>query len=137
MADDDRAFVERVDSAAEKLLGGPADTDKMIENFALCGLKRRAGVLENLDSELHGEIDSGGPHLQHRRPAGVEADRCVAVDHGRNRDGCRRVVARVIVGAVRQSRNRRQCNVPARAVPPQHDRVRSHAQLIGVAHDPP
>jgi hypothetical protein len=64
MADDDRGFVERADSAAEKLHGAPADTDKMIENFALCGLKRRAGMLENLDTELRGEIDSGAHSLR-------------------------------------------------------------------------
>lgn len=64
MADDDRGFIERTTSAAEKLHGAPADTDKMIENFALCGLRRRAGVLENIDTELHSEIDSGAHNLR-------------------------------------------------------------------------
>lgn len=64
MADDDRDFIERATSAAEKLHGTPADTDKMIENFAVCGLNRRAGVLESLDTELGGEIDSGAHSLR-------------------------------------------------------------------------
>jgi hypothetical protein len=60
MADDDRGFIERSTSAAEKLHGTPADTDKMIENFALCGLKRRAGVLENLDKWSSRDIRAVG-----------------------------------------------------------------------------
>jgi hypothetical protein len=64
MNDDDRGFIERATSVAEKLHGLPADSDKMIENFALCGLQKRAGVLENLDTELHGEIDSGSHSLR-------------------------------------------------------------------------
>jgi hypothetical protein len=64
MDDDDRGFIERATSVADKLHGAPADTDKMVENFALCGLERRAGVLENLDTELHGEIDSGSHSLR-------------------------------------------------------------------------
>ncbi len=64
MTDDDRGFIERAASAEEKLHGAPADTDKIIENFALCGLKRRAGVLDGLDTELRGEIDSGTHSLR-------------------------------------------------------------------------
>jgi hypothetical protein len=64
MNDDDRGFIERATSVAEKLHGLPADSDKMIENFALCGLQKRAGVLENIDTELRGEIDSGSHSLR-------------------------------------------------------------------------
>ena len=66
MADDDQDFIERAASAAEKLHGEPPDDDKMMENFALCGLKKRAGLLENLDAELRGEIGSS-PHSLRRR----------------------------------------------------------------------
>jgi hypothetical protein len=66
MADDDRDFIERAESAADKLHGSPPDSDEMIENFALCGLKKRAGVLEGLDAELRGEIGSGSHSLRRR-----------------------------------------------------------------------
>ena len=79
--DDDRGFIERAASAAEKLHGSPADTRKMIENFALCGLAKRARVLESLDTELHDDIDSGAHSLRRhvrlmelrRRMSGVHA----------------------------------------------------------------
>jgi hypothetical protein len=66
MSDDDPDFIERAASAAENLHGLPPDSDKMMKNFALCGLKRRAGMLENLDAELRGEIDSGSHSLRRR-----------------------------------------------------------------------
>ena len=66
MSDDDRDFIERAASASEKLYGSPPDNDKMIENFALCGLKRRAGVLDDLDAELRDEIGSGAHSLRQR-----------------------------------------------------------------------
>jgi len=66
MADDDRDFIQRADSASEKLHGKPMDIDKMAENFALCGLNKRAGMLERFDAELRGDIDSS-PHNLRRR----------------------------------------------------------------------
>ena len=66
MADDDQDFIERAASAAEKLHGLPPDSDKVMENFALYGLKKRAGVLESLDAELRGEIGSGSHSLRRR-----------------------------------------------------------------------
>jgi hypothetical protein len=66
MTDDDRDFMERADSASEKLHGEPMNIDTLTENFALFGLRKRAAALESLDTELRGEIDSG-PHSLRRR----------------------------------------------------------------------
>lgn len=66
MSDDDPDFIERAASAAEKLHGLPIDDDKTIENFAICGLKKRAGLLERLDTELRGDIDSSAHSLRRR-----------------------------------------------------------------------
>jgi hypothetical protein len=66
MSDDDRDFIERAASTAEKLHGSSPDNDNMIENFALCGLKKRASVLDGLDAELRGEIGSGAHSLRRR-----------------------------------------------------------------------
>src|SRR5262249_38269728 len=44
MADDGQDFIERAISAADQLHGQPIDSDKMMENFAICGLTRRAGL---------------------------------------------------------------------------------------------
>jgi hypothetical protein len=66
MVENNRDFIERAASAAKKLHGEPPDVDKMVENFALFGLKKRAGILDSLDGELRGDIDSG-PHNLRRR----------------------------------------------------------------------
>lgn len=66
MDSDDQDFIERAASAAEKLHDLPPDNDKMVENLALYGLKRRAGLLEDLDAELRGDIDSGSYSLRRR-----------------------------------------------------------------------
>ena len=66
MADDDRNFIERVESVNEKLSGKPMPIEEMAEKFALYGLKKRAAALESFDAELRGEIDSG-PHNLRRR----------------------------------------------------------------------
>lgn len=65
-SDDDRDFVERTEAVTEKLYGKPLPIDKMADHFALYGLNRRVAALENLDSELHGEVDSS-PHSLRRR----------------------------------------------------------------------
>lgn len=66
MAVDDRDFIERAESASEKLHGEPMNTDKITENFAIYGLKRRAVALESFDAELRGEINSGFHNLRRR-----------------------------------------------------------------------
>jgi len=63
---DDRDFIERADSVAEKLHGEPMTTNEIAKNFALYGLQKRAEALERFDTELQGEIDSS-PHSLRRR----------------------------------------------------------------------
>jgi hypothetical protein len=66
MAEDDRDFIERAESSTEKLYGNPATVNQIADHFALYGLKKRASALEDIDSELRGEIDSS-PHSLRRR----------------------------------------------------------------------
>jgi hypothetical protein len=66
MPDDDRDFIGRANSAAEKLHGEPMTTEEIANNFALFGLQKRTAALERFDSELRGEIDSS-PHSLRRR----------------------------------------------------------------------
>jgi hypothetical protein len=82
MAEDDQNFIERADSASEKLHGQPMDMDmdKTAENFVLCGLKKRAGMLERFDTELRGEIDSS-PHNLRRRVQLMELRRKMGSVH--------------------------------------------------------
>jgi hypothetical protein len=64
MAEDDRDFLERSESVINKLYGQPASIDQIADQFALYGLKQRAAALENLDTELRGEIGSGSHSLR-------------------------------------------------------------------------
>jgi len=64
MADDDRDFLERAESQTGKLYGEPIPVDEMVDNFALYGLRRRAAALEDIDTELRGEIGSGSHSLR-------------------------------------------------------------------------
>lgn len=64
--ENDLDFVERTEYVTDKLYGQPMSVDKMADNFALYGLNKRAVALENLDTELRGEIDSS-PHSLRRR----------------------------------------------------------------------
>jgi hypothetical protein len=66
MTDRKADFVERAESATEKLYGKEIDVDEMAETFALYGLKKRAAALENFDAELCGEVDAS-PHNLRRR----------------------------------------------------------------------
>ena len=66
MADDDRDFVDRADSMTKNLYGRPMTTADITNNFALYGLKRRAETLDDLDTELREEIDSGSHALRRR-----------------------------------------------------------------------
>jgi hypothetical protein len=66
MADDDRDFIDRANSGAEKLHGESMSFDEISENFSLYGSQKRAAALERFDAELRGEIDSS-PHSLRRR----------------------------------------------------------------------
>jgi len=61
---DDRNYLERTNSMTEKACGEPGTINEIADNFALYGLDRRAAVLDNLDAELSGEIDSGSESLR-------------------------------------------------------------------------
>ncbi|WP_249733579.1 hypothetical protein [Bradyrhizobium sp. sGM-13] len=63
---DNRDFIDRAESAAEKLHGEPITTEEISKNFALYGVQKRAEALERFDTELCGEIDSS-PHSLRRR----------------------------------------------------------------------
>jgi len=72
MTDDDRDFIERAESNTDKLYGKPTSVDQIADHFALYGLKKRADALENLDTELQGEIGSGAHALRrHARLIGL------------------------------------------------------------------
>ena len=72
MPDDDRDFIERAQLTTSKLYGEPASVDQIADDFALYGLKKRAAALENLDTELQGEIGSGAHALRrHARLIGL------------------------------------------------------------------
>jgi hypothetical protein len=64
MGDDDRNFIERAESVTGKLYGEPASIDQIADNFALYGLKKRTATLEDLDTEMRGEIGSGSHSLR-------------------------------------------------------------------------
>jgi hypothetical protein len=64
MENDQRNFIERAKSETEKLYGEPMSIDDMVDDFALYGLKKRAAALEDLDTELRGEIGSGSHSLR-------------------------------------------------------------------------
>jgi len=61
---DDRDFIERAESITGNLYGEPMSADRIGDNFALYGAKKRVAALERFDSELHGEIDSGAHSLR-------------------------------------------------------------------------
>ena len=55
MPDDDRDFIERANSVAEKVHGEPMTTEEIANNFGLFGLQRRTAALEKFDTELRVE----------------------------------------------------------------------------------
>ena len=61
---DDRDFIERAESITGNLYGEPMSLDRMADNFALYGAKKRVAAMERFDSELGGEIDSGSHSLR-------------------------------------------------------------------------
>ncbi|MBC9876321.1 hypothetical protein G8O24_03040 [Bradyrhizobium sp. INPA01-394B] len=66
MSEDDRNFIERAESITGNLYGSPMSTDRIVENFALHGLKNRVEALERFDAELGGTIDSSAHSLRRR-----------------------------------------------------------------------
>jgi hypothetical protein len=74
MSEDDRSRIERAASITGNLYGEPMSPDRIAENFALYGLRKRVAALEQFDSELAGEIDSS-PHSLRRRVQLVDVRR--------------------------------------------------------------
>lgn len=66
MSQDDRNFIERAESITGNLYGEPMSPNRIAENFALYGLKRRVAALERFDAELGGDIDSSPHNLRKR-----------------------------------------------------------------------
>ncbi len=66
MQDEDHDMITRAESTSEKFLGEPISIDGIADNLALYGLNKRVAALEDLDSELRGELDSS-PHSLRRR----------------------------------------------------------------------
>lgn len=66
MSESDRKFIERADSITGNLYGEPMSPDRIAENFALYGLKKRVAALERFDAELSDDIDSS-PHSLRKR----------------------------------------------------------------------
>ncbi len=62
----DRDFIARSDSVTGNLYGEPMSTERVADNFALYGLKKRVAALDRLDGELRGEIDSSPNSLRRR-----------------------------------------------------------------------
>lgn len=66
MSKDERNFVDRAESITGNLYGEPMSPERIAENFALYGLKKRVAALERFDAELGGEIDSSPHNLRKR-----------------------------------------------------------------------
>lgn len=66
MCDCNRDFIDRAQSTNKNLYGEPLAPNRMAENFALYGLKKRATALDRFDNELHEDIDSGAHNLRRR-----------------------------------------------------------------------
>ncbi len=66
MSEENQNFIERAESITGKLYGEPMSVERIAENFALYGLKKRAAALDRFDAELRGEIDSS-PHSLRKR----------------------------------------------------------------------
>ncbi|WP_271671785.1 hypothetical protein [Bradyrhizobium sp. CCBAU 51627] len=80
MREDDRDFIDRAESITGNLYGEPMSPDRIAENFALYGLKKRVAALERFDAELSGEIDSS-PHSLRRRVQLVDLRRRIGSLH--------------------------------------------------------
>jgi len=80
MSEDNRDFIERAKSITGNLYGEPMSPDRIAENFALYGLKKRVAALERFDAEMGGDIDSS-PHSLRRRVQLVELRRRMGTLH--------------------------------------------------------
>jgi len=66
MPDTDPDFLDRSDAITEHLYGKPMSLERIGDNFALYGLRKRAAALESFDRELLGVIDSSESGLRKR-----------------------------------------------------------------------
>ena len=66
MPDNDLDFIDRAETAAEKLHRGPMTTEEIANDLAPYGLKNRVVALEGLDAVPRGEIDSDSHALRRR-----------------------------------------------------------------------
>jgi len=80
MSEDNRNFIERAESITGNLYGEPMSPERIAENFALYGLKKRVEALERFDAELSGEVDSS-PHNLRRRVQLVDLRRRIGNLH--------------------------------------------------------
>lgn len=80
MSEDNRDFIERAESITGNLYGEPMSVERIAENFALYGLKKRAAALERFDTELGGDIDSS-PHSLRKRVQLVDLRRRMGSIH--------------------------------------------------------
>ena len=80
MSEDNRDFIERAESITGNLYGEPMSVERIAENFALYGLKKRAAALERFDAELGGDIDSS-PHSLRKRVQLVDLRRRMGSIH--------------------------------------------------------
>lgn len=64
MSDDHRDFIARARSITAKQYGRPISDGEIADEFSLYGLTKRVGALENIDSELCGDINSGSHNLR-------------------------------------------------------------------------
>lgn len=66
MSDNERNFIERAEAITGNLYGEPMSVERIADNFALYGLKKRVAALERFDAELGGDIDSSPHNLRKR-----------------------------------------------------------------------
>jgi hypothetical protein len=80
MSEDNRDFIERAEAITGNLYGEPMSVERIAENFALYGLKKRVAALERFDAELGGDIDSS-PHSLRKRVQLVDLRRRMGSVH--------------------------------------------------------
>lgn len=74
MPEHETDLIDHSESITEKLYGEAMSIDKIADDFALYGLKKRVVALEKFDNELRGEIDAS-PHSLRRRAQLMELRR--------------------------------------------------------------
>lgn len=88
MPNDDRSFIERSDAITSKLYGDPMSVERIVDHFALYGLRKRSAALEDFDAELRSEIDLS-PNTLRRRAQLIELRRKMDGVHAALRDAGR------------------------------------------------